>query len=96
MKNEKVVIKAKNGEHVMEKDTFIRWLCLIEIIQLAEEKAKDLNVNLENLDWVKPLAFKKYMNERFKSMEIDLMADEKNGYAVLDYVNSSHHIPEYC
>jgi len=94
--NEKIVIKTKNGEHVMEKDTFIRWLCLIEIIQLAEDRANDLKINLENLDWVKPLAFKKYMNERFKSMEIDLMADEKNGYMVLDYVNNTHHIPEYC
>jgi disulfide oxidoreductase YuzD len=80
----------------MERDTFIRWLCLVEIVQLAEEKAKDLKVDLDNVDWVKPLDFKKYMNERFKSMEIDLMADEKNGHMLLEYVNNTHHIPEYC
>jgi hypothetical protein len=94
--NEKVIIKTSKEEHVMEKDAFIRWLCLIEIVQLAEEKAEDLKVDLEDVDWVKPIAFKKYMNERFKSMEIDLMADEKNGSMVLDYVNNNHHIPEYC
>jgi len=94
--NEKVIIKTSKEEHVMDKDAFIRWLCLIEIVQLAEEKAKDLKVDLEDVDWVKPIAFKKYMTERFKSMEIDLMADEKNGSMILDYVNNNHHIPEYC
>lgn len=61
----------------MSKDTFIRWLCLAEMIQITEEKARELKINLENYDWIKPIAIKKYMNERFKSMEIDLDAEER-------------------
>jgi len=34
---EEIKITTNNGvEHNMSKDTFIRWLCLLEIVQLAE------------------------------------------------------------
>lgn len=82
----------------MGKETFIRWLCLLEIVQKAEEKAEELKINLDGVDWVKPVAFKKYMQERFKTMEIDLEADENKGHIKLDYVyseiNNNHHTQE--
>jgi hypothetical protein len=85
---ETLTINTKNGPFDMGKDEFIRWLCLVEIIEKTEEKAKDLKINLDEYDWVKPVDFKKYINARFKSMEIDLEYEEKNS------ISNIHHIPE--
>lgn len=87
-----ISIETSNGIHKMEKDTFIRWLCLAEMIQITEEKARELNIDLEKFDWIKPIAIKKYMNERFKSMEIDLDAEEKD---LKPQISSIHHTAKY-
>jgi len=94
---EQLKIKTNNGtEHDMSKDTFIRWLCLLEIIQLTEEKADDLKLDLDNVDWVKPIAFKKYMGDRFKSMEVDVEAEEQSRKRLQKFkINNSPRIPEY-
>ncbi len=90
--SKKIIIETNNGNHEMERDTFIRWLCLVEMVQLTEEKAKELNIDLERFDWIKPIAIKKYMTEKFKNMEIDLEAVEKNKSLKLTYINSNHRI----
>lgn len=87
-----ISIETSNGIHKMNKDTFIRWLCLAEMIQITEEKARELNINLEQYDWIKPIAIKKYMNERFKSMEIDLDAEER---CSKPQINNIPHTVEY-
>jgi hypothetical protein len=93
--NDEIVVKTKKGTvHKMSKDTYIRWLCLVEIIQLTEEKAVDLKIDLDRYDWVRPIEFKKYMNERFKGMEVDFEA-ELNSNSIRLNANSIHHIPEY-
>jgi hypothetical protein len=93
--SKKVVIETSNGNHEMDRDTFIRWLCLVEMVQLTEEKAKELNIDLEKYDWVKPIAIKKYMTEKFKNMEIDLEALEKNKTLKLTYINSNRRTAKY-
>ena len=97
--NKNIIIKTKKETHQMDKDSFIRWLCLLEIVQKTEEKAEELKIDLDKIDWVKPVAFKKYINERFKSMEIDLEAEEKSGDIKLcyidDLINNTHHTQEY-
>ena len=51
--NEQITLNTKKGtEHVMDKDTYIRWLCLMEIIQLTEEKAEYLKIDLDKYDWI--------------------------------------------
>ena len=94
-----ILIETETKKLQMHKDTFIRWLCLAEMIELTEEKAKELNVDLDRYDWVKPIAIKKYMHDRFKSMEIDLQAEEKEGGVELTYIDApisnSPHIQEY-
>jgi len=87
-----ISIETNNGIHKMNKDTFIRWLCLAEMIQITEEKAKELNIDLERYDWIKPIAIKKYMNERFKGMEIDFDAEER---CSKPQINSIHHTAKY-
>lgn len=98
---ENIVIKTSDGtEHDMTKDTFIRWMCLIELVQLAEEKAEELKIDLEKYDWVKPLEFRKYINARFKSMEVDIEAEAKSRKNILQpmdksFFSSNPHTQEY-
>lgn len=96
--NKNVIINTNNGEYSISKDGFIRWLCLLEIVEKTEEKAAQLKINLDNIDWVKPVAFKKYMTERFKSMEIDLDAEERGAGRDSYYtpLNNIPRIQEYC
>ena len=61
--NKNIIIETKKGNHQMDKDSFIRWLCLLEIVQKTEEKAEELKIDLDKIDWVKPVAFKKYITD---------------------------------
>lgn len=80
----------KNGTVTMDKGTFARWLCLMEGIDVAERKAASLGIDLNGWDWVKPLAFEKYVAERFESMMLDLESDEKNNLIGKSIVHFSH------
>jgi hypothetical protein len=80
----------KNGTIPMDKETFARWLCLMEGVDVAERKAEELNVNLDNWDWLKPLAFEKYISERFEGMMLDLDSDEKNNLIGESFVHYSN------
>jgi hypothetical protein len=68
----------KSGTIEMSKDTFARWLCLAEAFYVIDKKAEDLNLDLNKQDWVKPLAFEKYIDQRMEGMLLDLDHDEKN------------------
>jgi len=59
----------------MEFDEFVRWACLIEAVEKVSEKLDEDNVPADDSSWVKPLAFEKYINERFHSMKHDLKVE---------------------
>lgn len=80
----------KNGIQKMSKETFARWCCLMEAFYIIDKKAEELNVNLGNEDWVKPLAFEKYIDQRFESMMLDIAHDEKNNLLGKSNVHYSH------
>jgi hypothetical protein len=84
----------KNGTVDMTKDTFCRWLCLTEGLYIMEQKADKLGIDLKDRDWVKPLAFEKYIAERFEGMMLDLNYDEKNNLLGKKYIHHSNK-PEY-
>ncbi len=79
----------KNGAIEMSKDTFCRWLSLIEGVHIMEQKAETLGIDLKEKDWVKPLAFEKYVADRFESMMLDLNYDEKHNLIGNTYVHHS-------
>lgn len=79
----------KNGTVEMTKDTFCRWLCLAEGLHIMEQKAESLGIDLKEKDWVKPLAFEKYVSERYESMMLDLNYDEKHNLIGNKYVHHS-------
>ncbi len=66
--------KLKNGsEKSMDLDEFTRWACLLEGVEQVTKKYSELGENMEATDdWIKPLAFQKYIDERFHSMRHDL------------------------
>ena len=71
--------ETPNGKVNMTKDCLARWLCLMEAFHIIEKKSQDLNISLEKQDWVKPLAFEKYIQQRFESMMLDMDIDAKQG-----------------
>ena len=75
---EKISITTKsNKTHIMSVEEYTRWLCLIEALEIINLKAKDKKLNLEDNDyWIKPLAFQKYIKQRFPSMLHDFRVEE--------------------
>ena len=65
--------KLKDGtEKNMDMDEFTRWACLIEGMEQVAKKYDELGKSMDTDDWIKPLAFQKYIEERFHSMRHDL------------------------
>jgi|TARA_R110001592_G_scaffold147923_1_gene372484 hypothetical protein len=75
-----IEIKRKDGQiEYMTKEEFTRWACLIEGIQAVDEKLVAANVPDTNTKWVKPLAFEKYIQERFPAMLHDVTIEHRMG-----------------
>jgi hypothetical protein len=64
----------------MSYDEYARWLCLLEGVEIVSKRVEQLKKrSIENdIDWIKPLAFQKYIEERFLSMKSDLEEIEAN------------------
>lgn len=72
--------KLKSGKNItMDIDELTRWACLIEGVDRVSEKCEELGMGSDDNDWVKPLAFQKYIDERFHSMKHDLMVETMMG-----------------
>jgi hypothetical protein len=69
-----VVVRCQDSITSYNLDEYVRWLCLLEAICHIDIKAKEVEINLDDEDWVKPLAFKEYIKERFISMKYDVVA----------------------
>jgi hypothetical protein len=72
----KFTFNLKNGTtKKMGFNEFVRWACLIEALEVVGKKNEDL----DNNTWIKPLAFQKYIQERFHSMKHDLKVEATMG-----------------
>lgn len=60
---------------IMEFDEFVRWACLIEGIEKVDEKLLESGISDSDDSWIKPLAFEKYIAERYHSMHHDLKVE---------------------
>lgn len=73
-------IKLKTGKEInMGIDELTRWACLIEGVEQVANKCDELGYSKNNDDWIKPLAFQKYIDERFHSMKHDLTVEAMMG-----------------
>ena len=59
----------------MQFNEFVRWACLIEALEVVGGRVD----STEDDTWVKPLAFQKYIQERFHSMKHDLKVEAALG-----------------
>lgn len=84
---ETITLNLNKGATTLSYDEYVRWLCLIEGVDLVTKKMKQYSHRLENqdMDWIKPLAFQKYITERFETMKSDLEEAEKD--PELQFVN---------
>ena len=68
--------KLKDGTtKTMKFEEFVRWSCLIEALEVVGSKVDNISDN----SWIKPLAFQKYIDERFHSMKHDLKVEATMG-----------------
>jgi len=76
----KFKFELKNGTvKEMDIDELTRWACLLEGIDQVSKKYDDLGESMDTDDWIKPLAFQKYIDERFHSMKHDLTVEATLG-----------------
>lgn len=73
-----IVVETSKGSHKLKADEYARWLCLIEALEIISKKAEQFKVDLhgKDVDWVKPLAFQKYIVDRFESMIDEVSMNE--------------------
>ena len=73
----KYTFNLKDGTtKTMEFDELVRWCCLVEALEVVDKKE---DVDISNDKWIKPLAFQKYIDERFHSMKHDLKVEAAMG-----------------
>jgi len=73
-----ITVETKTNNHKLAIDEYTRWLCLIEALDIITRKASHFKMDLHNkdVDWVKPLAFQKYIVERYESMIEEVIMNE--------------------
>ena len=72
--------KLKNNSSIdMGIDELTRWACLLEGVEQVSNKCDELGYGKDNIEWIKPLAFQKYIDERFHSMKHDLTVEALMG-----------------
>jgi hypothetical protein len=74
---DKYTFNLKDGTtKAMEFDELVRWCCLIEALEVVDGKE---DADIDSDKWIKPLAFQKYIDERFHSMKHDLKVEAAMG-----------------
>jgi len=74
---EKFEFKLKDGKtKTMDFNELARWACLIEALEVVTGRE---DIDIESNKWIKPLAFQKYIDERFHSMKHDLKVEATLG-----------------
>lgn len=74
-----IVVETKTNKHKLKASEYARWFCLIEALDIVSRKAQQFKVDLQSkdADWVKPLAFQKYIDERYESMLSEVLTNEE-------------------
>lgn len=78
----KIKLTSPKGKtYTMSEYEVCRWMSLIEAVDIINEKSEQLGVKASRVNWVKPIAIQKYIDERTESMlyevKDDLAAEER-------------------
>ena len=76
-KDRKIKLKSqkKDTTYVLSEYEVSRWLSLIESVDIIDTKCKQLGVEGDTINWVKPIAIQKYIDERTESMLFEIKDD---------------------
>ena len=76
-KETKVKLTSENtkNEYEMSQYEVCRWFSLIEAVDIVSQKADQLGPKAEDVNWIKPIALQKYIDERTESMLFELESD---------------------
>jgi hypothetical protein len=75
-KETKIKLKTPKGDtHVMSEYEVCRWLSLIEAVDIIDQKAQQLGEKGDSINWVKPIAIQKYIDDRTESMLFEIADD---------------------
>tara|TARA_R110002167_G_scaffold180157_3_gene380378 strand:+ start:222 stop:485 length:264 start_codon:yes stop_codon:yes gene_type:complete len=70
---------TKSGETIdMDIEEIARWSCLIEAVDIISNKGSQIGINMEEKNWVKPIAIQKYIDERHDTMIEEIEHDQNN------------------
>ena len=73
------ILVTKKGEKIpMKMDEIARWSCLIEAVEVIDQRGKQMGLNMEKTGWVKPIAIQKYIDERFDTIEEEIAKDRQS------------------
>jgi hypothetical protein len=71
----KIELDINGKKEYMSIDTFIRWSCLIDAIDVISEKCTQMGLAYDDETWIKPNAIEKYINDRYPSMRYNVLMD---------------------
>jgi hypothetical protein len=76
-KDRKIKLKStkKDATYEMSEYEVSRWLSLIESVDIIDTKCKQMGVKGDAINWVKPIAIQKYIDERTESMLFEIIDD---------------------
>jgi len=71
-------LTSKKGKsYEMSEYEISRWASLIEAVDIIDAKASQLGAKGSAINWVKPIAIQKYIDERTESMLFEIQEDLK-------------------
>jgi len=76
-KTKRTLTSKTNKEYNMSEYEICRWMCLIEAVDIIEQKFSQLGGTGKGINWVKPIAIQKYIDERTESMLFEIASDLK-------------------
>lgn len=69
-------VTKKAGDIVMSHDEVARWCCLVEAVDIIDQKGAQMGLDMKKASWVKPIAIQKYIDERFDTMIEEIERDQ--------------------
>lgn len=71
----RTLTSPKGKSYDMSEYEICRWMSLLEAVDIIEQKCSQLGTKGANINWVKPIAIQKYIDERTESMLFEIASD---------------------
>jgi hypothetical protein len=78
-KDKIVLLKDCKTVDCMTVYELARWYCLLEAIDVVDNKCKFLKHDRNDNSWIKPIAFQKFVDERTNTMMFEIINDIQAG-----------------